>query len=80
MHGSRLFSWQAWVTSLPSLVPISVGTKTTLPESPSTCGWSVDMSLPRIWSMLTTFLPAEMASWTPVMRPVPKIGWTMIAS
>jgi hypothetical protein len=30
--------------------------------------------------MLTTFLPAEIASWTPVMRPVPKIGWTMIAS
>ena len=21
-----------------------------------------------------------MASWTPVIRPVPKIGWTMIAS
>ena len=30
--------------------------------------------------MLTTFLPAEIASWTPVIRPVPKIGCTMIAS
>jgi hypothetical protein len=30
--------------------------------------------------MLTTFLPAAIASWTPVIRPVPKIGWTMIPS
>jgi hypothetical protein len=30
--------------------------------------------------MLTTFLPADIASCTPVIRPVPKIGWTMIAS
>jgi hypothetical protein len=29
--------------------------------------------------MLTTLIPLPIASCTPVIRPVPKIGWTMMA-
>ncbi len=59
---------------------MSVGTNVTLADSPATCGWSVDRSGPRIWSMLTTLIPLPMACLTRLSRPVPKMGCTMMPS
>ena len=50
--------------SSPILRPISLGTKTTFAERPSTWASLVVMSSPRIWSTLPTGTPAAMASWT----------------
>ncbi len=80
MHGLRLLAAQAFTVSLPSFVPIAVGTNTTFPERPGTCGFAVDRFGPSSWSMFTTLTPLEIAALTSLIRPVPKIGWTMMAS
>ena len=79
MHGLRFLAAHALTTRLPSFVPMFVGTKTTLPERPGTWGFEVLRFGPSSWSMLTTLIPFEIACLTAGIRPVPKIGWTMIA-
>ena len=80
MHGFAFSAAQALSTSWPCFLPMSVWTKTALPERPATGGAAVLGLAPRIWSMFTTLRPCLIACLIVGMSCGPKIGWTMIPS
>jgi hypothetical protein len=64
LHGSRSIDAHAATVSSPNFSPRIDPTNTTLAESPSSCVAPLVKSSPRIWSMLTTVMPAAIASPT----------------
>src|SRR6187551_1561163 len=69
----------AFTTRPPCFRPIWVWANTTFPDSPASGGRAVPGFVPRIWSILTTLMPAWNACLTVSRSCGPKMGCRMIA-